>query len=134
MGSCAESVDCRERLFTELLREEEGGNDDGECDENESERGAGGTVFYFVSEPVVGVPGDDGEDDGTDDGGEEGLEDENAEDKDAEGEEEEGDLLPGWRFAALLHEVVAPLVGLDATGHGYSFGFILLRVWYPFSG
>ena len=108
--SGAEGPDKGECLFADLLREEECRDDDRERDEDQGERGAEGRIFYFCREPVVGVPGDDGENNGSDDGGEEGLEEKTAEDQDADGYEEESDLLP-WNFlAAILHQGVAPFV------------------------
>jgi hypothetical protein len=115
MGAVAEGVDCGEGLFTKLLREEEGGDDDGKDDCDECYCGAGGAIFDSGGEPVVGAPGDDGENDGPDDGGEEWAEDKSNEDEDADGEEEKGELPPWCFVAAVLHQVVAPLVGLDAT-------------------
>ena len=115
MGAVAKGGDCRERLLTELLREEEGGDDDGKDDKDDCDCGADGAIFDSGCEPVEGTPGDDGEDDGPYDGGGEWAKDKSGEDEDADGEEEEGELLP-WSFlAAVLHQIVAPLVDLDAT-------------------
>jgi hypothetical protein len=115
MGAVAEGVDCVERLFAQLLGEEERGDDDGENDEDESDGGAEGAVCNSGGQPVIGALGDDREDDGRDDGGDEWLEEQSAEDEDAESEEEESDLLPGCSCAVIRHFAVAPF-GLDAGG------------------
>ena len=111
MGSAAEGVDGAEGLFADFLREEEGGDDDREGDDDECDGGAEGAVFDLCGEPVVGALRDDGEDDCEDNRGEEGFENQSAEDDDGEGDEEEGDLLPWCYIAALLHSVVAPFLG-----------------------
>jgi hypothetical protein len=116
MSAVTEGVDCIERLFAELLGEEECGDDNGEDDEDESNGGAERAVFNLGGHPVVRALGDDREDDGADDGGEEGVEEESAEDEDAEGEEEESDLLPGYSCAVIRHWLSLRLVWMRLGG------------------
>jgi len=116
VGSVAEGVDGAERLFPELLGEEECRDDDGKDDSDERYCGAEGAASDLRRQPVIGALGDDRKDDGSDDGGEERVEEESADDEDAEGDEEERDLLPRCSHAVVLHWLWLRLVWMRLVG------------------
>ncbi len=104
-AALAQGVDGAGGLLAEVLRQEEAGKNDAQDDQKERDRGAEGAVADSAGEPVVGAPGDDGEDDGPEDAQKHGVEQQPAEDEDAERQKEEGDLLPDYFAAAVCHMV-----------------------------